>query len=202
MLVFPQPARLMNYLQFIASLIHSLAWPAAVIVLAAAFRKPLKELFQNLNRFKYGKVEIDFRRELDQLETYAKTIDLKPPPKQISAEPRTAEQILNEAAQLTADFPEPAVALGWTAIEHELGAAMMRLGLRSDHPSPSRQIEALRKDAHLDNETFEILQRMRNLRNMALHGGAIPGISSGEAVEFLAFAAGVVQRLQDISSKK
>jgi len=79
---------------------------------------PVKELLQNLNRFKYGKIEIDFRRELDHLETYAKSIDLKPAPKSVSGEPRTAEQILNEAARLTTDFPEPAVGLGWTAIEH------------------------------------------------------------------------------------
>jgi hypothetical protein len=58
----------MNYLQFIASLIHSLAWPATIVALAAIFRKPLRDLLQHLDRFKYGKVEIDFRRELDQVE--------------------------------------------------------------------------------------------------------------------------------------
>ncbi len=192
----------MNYLQFIASLIHSLAWPAAVIVLAAVFRMPLRELLRNLSRFKYGKVEIDFRRELDQLEAFAKTIDLKPAPKQISAAPRTAEQILNEAERLTADFPEPAVGLGWTAVEHELRAAATRLGLPPDYQSPGRQIEELRKAGHFDSETYEILRRMRNLRNMAVHGAAPSRINSDEAREFLALAAGVVQRLKEIDPKK
>jgi len=192
----------MNYLQFIASLIHSLAWPATIVVLAAIFRKPLRELLQHLDRFKYGKVEIDFRRELDQIEAYARTIDLKPAPKQISAGPRTAEQILADAERLAADFPEPAVGLGWTAIEQELTSRTARLGLSSDLPSPGRQIETLRKAGQLDDETYEILRRMRNLRNMAVHSsGAHGGISSDEVREFLALAAGVVRRLREISLK-
>ena len=192
----------MNYLQFIASLIHSLAWPATIVVLAAIFRKPLRDLLQHLDRFKYGKVEIDFRRELDQIEAYARTIDLKPAPKQISPGPRTAEQILADAERLAADFPEPAVGLGWTAIEQELTSGTARLGLSSDFPSPGRQIEALRKAGQLDDETYEILRRMRNLRNMAVHGSAAyGGISSDEVREFLALAAGVVRRLREISLK-
>jgi hypothetical protein len=191
-----------NYLQFIASLIHSLAWPAAVIVLAALFRKPLKALLLNLSRFKYGNVEINFRHELAQIEAYAKTIDLKPVPRQISSEPRTAEQILNEAARLIDDFPEPAIALAWTAVEHELKSAATRLGLPSDYHSSGRYIDALQRHGYLDKETHEILRRIQNLRNMAVHGGAAPAtISSDEAREFVALTAAIVQRLKEIAPR-
>jgi hypothetical protein len=109
---------------------------------------------------------------------------------------------LADAERLAADFPEPAVGLGWTAIEQELTSGTARLGLSSDFPSPGRQIETLRKAGQLDDETYEILRRMRNLRNMAVHGSAAyGGISSDEVREFLALAAGVVRRLREISLK-
>ncbi len=88
------------------------------------------------------------------------------------------------------------------AVEQELTSAATRLGLPADYSSQGRLIEALRKSGDLGYETYEILRRMRNLRNMAVHGRAVPGISPDEAREFLAFAAAVIQRLQEIGRLK
>ena len=58
----------MGALGFIASVIDSLAWPAVVVILVLALQAPLDKLLPELKRFRYGEVEIDFGREVRELE--------------------------------------------------------------------------------------------------------------------------------------
>lgn len=193
----------MVYLQFIAALVHSVAWPVSAIVLAALFRIPLKELLLKLNRFQYGNVEIDFGRELAQIESYAKTLDLRPSTRPKSAAKlRTAEQTLDDAARLIDDFPEPALALAWTAIEEELMSAIMRLAASADYPpynSSLKNMKLLREQGYIDGQIYQLLDRMRNLRDAAVHGGAVTTIGSDEAREFVSLAGAVLERLKRIT---
>lgn len=48
----------MTTLEFIASLVGSLAWPAALVVVALLLRKYLPELFRALKRVKFSGVEL------------------------------------------------------------------------------------------------------------------------------------------------
>lgn len=192
----------MDWLQFLASLAGSLAWPATVVVAVVVLRNQLRRVLLTLTRLRYKDLELDFGRELKEVEKKARAIDVKPagPPPRAIAAAKDSAQILAEAERLAEDFPEPAVALAWAAVEEELMSAVMRLAISPDYPphnSALRNARLLLDQRAIDENTLDILNRMRNLRNVAVHGGAGPtGVSPDEAREFIALARGVVEKLR------
>lgn len=190
----------MDWLQFIASLIKSLVWPTTLLVLVVLFRVQVGKVLLRLTRLKYKDLELDFGRELKQLEKEAKAIDIAPQPqKSIAPAKRDSSQLLQEAVQLAPNFPEPAVAVAWQAVEDELMQAVMRLATSPDYPahnSALKNAELLKAQNAVDQRTLELLNRMRNLRNMAVHGGHATPITTDESLEFIALARGVVEKLQ------
>ncbi len=192
-------------LGFIASIIDSLAWPAAIVILLLILQSPLRKLLLELTRFRYGDVEIDFGRAIQRLEDRAKLTGLRLParPARPKTEIRDSSQIIADAARLAGDFPEPAVGLAWTAVEHELMQAVMRLAISADYPpynAPLKNIALLHDQGYLDRETRELLDRMRNLRNAAVHTAReISRISPDEAREFIALTEAVTWKLKSLT---
>ena len=193
----------MNALEFISSLIDSIVWPAAIIVLVFAFRAPLRKVLQELSGLRFGDFEMDFGPGIKRIGDQAKKIGLESPKRPISARAGTLDssQIIADALQLTREFPEPAVILAWTAVEHELLQAIMRLAISPDYPaynSAHKNIMILREQGYLDRDTCEILDGMRNLRNAAAHP-AIAGarVLSNEAAEFVVLTGAVTERLKN-----
>jgi hypothetical protein len=192
----------MDWLQFLASLAGSLAWPATIVIAVVVLRNPLRRLLLTLTRLRYKDLDLDFGRELREVEKKARAIDVKPTgpaPRDIAA-PKDSAQILDEAERLAEDFPEPAVALAWSAVEVELMSAVIRLAIAPEYPphnSALRNARLLLDQRAIDENTLDILNRMRNLRNVAVHGGAgLTGVSPDEAREFVALARGVVEKLR------
>jgi uncharacterized protein YutE (UPF0331/DUF86 family) len=189
-----------DWLQFIASLIKSLVWPTTLLILVVLFRVQVGKVLLRLTRLKYKDLELDFGRELKQLEKEAKAIDIAPQPqKSIAPTKRDSSQLLQEAVQLAPNFPEPAVAVAWQAVEDELMQAVMRLAISPDYPahnSALKNAELLKAQDAIDQRTLELLNRMRILRNMAVHGGHVTPITTDESLEFIALTRGVVEKLQ------
>jgi hypothetical protein len=190
-------------LQFIAEIVDSIAWPVTVVALIYLLRRPLGELLRDVSKFRYGDFELDFGREISALEDKAKTAGLVvPAAKTPKRHPPNSDQIISDAQRLAVDFPGPAVGLAWTAVERELIQAVMRLKISADFPpynSPLRSIVMLGKQGYLDKESQEILDRMRKLRNAAVHPGAdLMRISSDEAQEFITLTEGVTAKLKSL----
>lgn len=194
----------MSWLQFLASVIGSIAWPATVIVVVIILRDQLRRVILTLTRLKYGNLEIEFGRELKELEKKAKALDVVRPvlPRPTPPTPRNAVQLLADAETLAEDFPGPAVVLAWSAVEAEILSAETRLGLArgiSLRQRPGLRIAQLLLDQGLiDSDTYDVLRRLRDLRNLAAHGPQTETISTGQAREFIAFAQGVVEKLQKL----
>ncbi len=196
----------MNAFEFIASVVDSLAYPAAIIIVVLALRAPIGKLLPELKRFRYGKVEIDFGQEVRKLEDRARTVGLRLPERPVPArmEFRESAQIIDDAVRLAAEFPEPAVGLAWTAVEHEMTQAAARLDLAPDDrrfKAPVRTIALLHERGYLDDDTRGLLDRMRNLRNAAVHlaGGAVR-ITPDEAREFIALSEAVSGKLKELKA--
>jgi len=80
-------------------------------------------------------------------------------------------------------------------------SAVVRLAISPDFPphnSAIKNAELLKEQKAIAQPTLELLNRMRNLRNMAVHGGHGTSITTDEAVEFLALARGVVEKLRTL----
>ena len=192
----------MGILQFIASLAASFAWPITVLALAILLRIPLTRLLLALTHLKYKNIELDFGEQLRELERQAKEINIAPKKlKAISETKRDSLQLLEEAARIVEeDLPQAAIVIAWQAVEAELASAIMRLALSPDYPpynSALKNAETLREQKAIDARTFLLLGRMRNLRNMAVHG-VDTQITSREATEFVAIARGVIEKLKTL----
>ena len=91
----------MGILQFIASLAASFAWPITVLALAILLRIPLTRLLLALTHLKYKDIELDFGKQLRELEKQAKEINIAPKKlKAISETKRDSLQLLEEAARI------------------------------------------------------------------------------------------------------
>ena len=164
----------MSTLAFLSSVVESTSWPIAVIVLVFLLRKPVSNLVPNLRRIRYGKMEFNFGTELQKLGGKAKTAGLHIPERSQLQQvvPRTAEDSISDAARLAEEFPEPAVGVAWLAVEHELMQAVMRLAISADYPPYNAAIKnvlLLHENGYIDEETRVVLERMRQLRNAAVH---------------------------------
>ena len=194
----------MNTLDFLSSIIASVSWPIAIIVLVYLLRNPIGKLIPNLQRIRYGKVEFDFGVELRELEGKAKTAGLRiheGSPLRHAA-PRTAEDSMADALRLVEEFPEPAVGVAWLAVENELSQVVGRLAISADYPaynSAIRNITILHEHGYIDEETRGVLDRMRRLRNAAVH--AIRDhdeITTGQARAFVTLAEAVARSIRKI----
>src|SRR5690606_37380784 len=59
---------LMNFLEFIASLVDSLAWPGVVCVFLWTFQERIGSLLPRLVRFKHKDTELEFSEAIERLE--------------------------------------------------------------------------------------------------------------------------------------
>lgn len=194
----------MGTLDFLSSIIASVSWPIAIIVLVYLLRSPIGKLIPNLQRIRFGKAEFDFGVELQELEGKAKTAGLRVHEGSLlrQAAPRTAEDSIADAVRLVEEFPEPAIGVAWLAVEHELGQAVGRLAISADYPaynSAMRNIILLNEHGYIDEETRGVLDRMRRLRNAAVHAVRDhDGITTGQAREFVAVAEAVARSIREI----
>ena len=193
-----------NWLGFIASVVDSVAWPAVLVIILLVIRSPLLDLLKEIKRVSYGDMQIDFGRELQELEDKARNAGLN-----VKAQPKSSEimapdawRIIAEATQLADTLPGPAIVLAWTSIEYELMQAVMRLAISADSPgykSVLKNIELLHSEGYIDAETQELLQKLRKLRNVAAHPRQErSAIFSHDAREFVALAQAIIDRLKEL----
>ena len=213
----------MNWLQFFASIISSLAWPVAVVILVFLLRKPLTQILIALTRvknLKFKDFELDFGTELQDIKrTVANAAPIEQA-EQTSKEERdstsaqtgpSSEQQLvtntyiTEAIQLTSSgFSEAAVLVAWKAVEEALMNAALRLDLTHSGRaaiSPGRNIDLLRAEGYIHTSTAEVLNRMRKLRNTAAHSSSEQGkVSGDDAIEFTDLASTLTETLNGLKN--
>jgi hypothetical protein len=167
----------MSWMEFIASLVSSLAWPATVVVAVVLLRRPLTKGLRTgvLRRLKAGPggVELEWDRALEEAKT--ELAEEQPPADaltdQVSGE--TAADFLEEMRQLASISPEAAVMESYRRLEHEL-----RPLLEARVPAPSQRrrwgsLVALARQAVklniLKPRDVDVLNDLSALRNAAAH---------------------------------
>lgn len=191
----------MDVLQFVSSIISSLAWPVTLIVLVWMLRDPIQRVLLTITKLQYKELRVDFGRELKELEKKAEAIAVKPSRHAALPPPERKEpnQTLEDAERLLDVFPEPAVALAWSAVETALSNAITQFAASTDflpHDSTSI-VRRLAEQGVIDSDTADVINRLRNLRYIAVHGGGIP-VTTDEVREYLAIARGVVGKLNTL----
>lgn len=151
----------MSILEFLASIINSLAWPMLVGFCVYILRVPAGKLIARISKFKYGELEAEFREVLD---------DIKPIESKVSerAQLEQRESISIDLEELADVSPRAAVMEAWILVEK----ATAEFCEAHDLP-PRISYQGLfraSKEKNLDIEHLQTAyQEMRLLRNKAAH---------------------------------
>ncbi len=179
----------MEILNFVAALVDSLAWPAALVTVLVLFRRPLRALLPNLNRLRYKGLEVEFGQELAAVRQQIK--------------PATDAKKL-QADQEAADYyravgetsPRTAIIEAWIGMETSAISSVRTLDLIPPDgavPFP-KLLTALRHGELLSERGAQALGRLRNLRNAAAHD---PDLEIGEEAvdEFIELTRSIGEKI-------
>lgn len=184
----------MNWLEFFSSLVASVAWPVAVIVLVAILREPLKGLVPLLQRMKYKDFEMEFGRKLAEAREDAAVDDEL----LIDAELTPEETRIIELARVS---PRAAVTEAWRWVElASLDTARKLLG--EEFRNKTFTFQAMRKleqDDRMDRGALALMRDLRGLRNDAVHSPDF-AISLEAALEYAQMARQLVGYLKTVGS--
>ncbi len=179
----------MDALEFIASIVASVAWPLAAVAALFMIRKPLAALATVLRRLKYGDVEISFEKEFKELEA-SRAAALPPGPQ---AAPVLTEQL----ARLAEISPSAVIIETWHQVAKAAVVALVQhnLPLPPDHvKNPTAVEEALRAAGILNGPQVDLLRRLRTIYGYAARDSdflAAPGM----ALDYAATARDLIEVL-------
>lgn len=169
----------MDWLQFVSSIVGSLAWPAAIVAVVALLRDPLGKLVPLIRTLKYKEWQIDVGQELEAVkESVEATADQ---PDERAEEPTPAFR------QLAKIEPRAAVLSAWAPVELALKDLGMKSGVYKLGMPIYLVAESLSKAGVLDDTTYDALGRLKRIRNEAVHLAPISydeAISMGELCEW------------------
>ncbi|WP_177325204.1 hypothetical protein [Pseudomonas umsongensis] len=156
----------MDWLQFFSSIVASIAWPAAVVMLACLMRNPLAKLIPLIRTLKYKDLQIDIGEQLEAVR------------EQVGAEGETPEIVTQEPPlsfqSLAKADPRAAVLSAWIPVEIELNDIARKMGFEASSAIrrpmiPINMIRYLFEQNLVDRLTYETLEKLRRIRNTAVH---------------------------------
>jgi uncharacterized protein YutE (UPF0331/DUF86 family) len=176
----------MNWMEFLASLVSSLAWPVTAVVVAIMLKNPITETLRDagLKRFKVGPLELElWDRKLQEVRTEVEGQAQIAVQEHLSPNDTPAEELAQDALglfgqieQLSRISPKAAILESYRQLEEELRPLLEdRLRMRSseDRRRRPRSLGALAREANradvLDAADLDIINDLSALRNAVAH---------------------------------
>lgn len=181
----------MDWLEFVASLVASTAWPALLLAIALLFKDRISELFPLLRSVRYRDFQADFGEKAagvaEKVEQNApeQAIDVdllrvlganQVLPGEVNAAPRSLpdsiDQKLDRIAWVAQASPRAAILESWL----ELEGSLLELAIRADviekdarRPRTFELFGKLHKNGVVDPWFGDLYKQLRRLRNEAAH---------------------------------
>jgi hypothetical protein len=183
----------MGWLSWSASVVHSLAWPVAAVVIAFIFRAQISGLLDKIRRLTWGDKVVDFAGELDQIEA---AIRIDAPPRSEPSE-RSRPLLGDERFEaLLAISPAAAILDAWVPTEmliEELTEGLSPSGRRGRR-STSQHLDILVEAGVITQSVAALTRQLLALRNAAAHGGAV---TAADAYRFRDLSDEMIDRLEE-----
>lgn len=177
----------LSFLEFLASVIDSLAWPVLVGFIVFLLRSPVAKLLDRLSRFKYKDLEAEFRDKLEDLKASSET----EPAGESSVDPSANSISLQELAEVS---PRAAIMEAWIKIERATENYLVSSGLEKKY-----SYQGLRRLPNNYKDPIEHIltayQELRLLRNKAAHASDFE-LNTGSAQEYVQVSNYVVRELK------
>jgi hypothetical protein len=212
----------MDWLQFIASVIGSLAWPAAAVILGFMFREQVRKLLDKMKSLKApGGIEAAFEQEARELIVQATTRSATRPatPEEVAQKHEAQKENLERLLTMKdlkpsewispdedwlevnprLDRPSSAILRCWFALEELMGGIIREANVpRVGAPEGGYGYYAhsLYAADIIDKQTADTLKRMRSLRDQLIHSELEP--SREAAVDYYVATRKLIAILQPI----
>jgi hypothetical protein len=181
----------MDWLQFLASVIGSLAWPAAIVLIVLLLRRELVQILRRLRRLKYSDAEAEFGEKLEEVE---EDIAELPVPPKLPPKKEFRDQYIDDLDRFSNNS---AVFVSWLEVESAiLNLARAAKLLETNMPAP-RAAQLLLKRELIDPATYRAIRELLELRNIAVHPNDARIVSKDEADRFKKLADRVAAVLED-----
>ena len=160
----------MDWLTFLSKIIDSLAWPVLVGYLFYLFRNDLPKIVKYVRKLKYKEWEMEFGESVRELEQETKHA-IPEPPETISISGQEQEQLRERLYSIAEFAPRAAILEAWLQVEAAAVDAVKKKGILSfkSMPGPMRLRDYLIKSELLNKEQVNIFEKLRVLRNEAVH---------------------------------
>ncbi len=159
----------MNWLDFISSLVASLAWPVTLLIVLFWLKDNLQSLFPFIERFKYKDFEVQFRAAVKEIAEESKTALLAPEPE----EEEQPTDIRDQLFQLAEVSPRTAILEAWLHVESWAVRRVQMLGKvptdKLKNMAPLRLGKLLQDYKILAPNQMHMFHQLRDLRNKAVH---------------------------------
>lgn len=193
----------MDWKQFIASIVGSVAWPIAIMVIAAMFRKQLVALLRRLGELTLpGGYKITFKEHLEDTSAALREVVQEKPEGLPPGRDTDFVLYSTNYDALLLDRLTPTAQL--MVAYAEVLALIEELRVKFEFPtntSPLTVIKKLHDKGRISASMVEALQNLMKARNAALHLPAT-GVEVGEAVQFVAQAKLIGDVLRGIRDRK
>ena len=181
----------MSALQFVAAIVNSLAWPAAVVIAAVLLREELRGAFRRIRRLKFPGGEATFAALApyeQALAVAAKNADSAEDTAVVRREV-TAFGVLEE---LAATAPAQAIINAWGLLEYQLNDVSDRIAPNQPHGWPQVAVNLER----LDNWPLlsPAIGELRRLRDYTVESSWPP--STADAVRYVSLAQDLATTLR------
>ena len=180
----------MDTFTLISKLAEYLAWPLATCILVFMLKADIGKALSNIRKLKHKGTEIDFGKELKDTAAAASQADDLP----------KSDSSNDDNGELALLSPRGAVIESWLNVENALHEFALLHGIEVDRKKPFRiqdiKMHNLNFNA-LGKGTIAILERLRRLRNEAVHLQD-SNISPESAKEYQSLSKRVIQALQQV----
>lgn len=170
----------MDTLTFTVEMTKSLGWPTAALAIVLVFRRPLLELLTLVRKVKYKDIEVELaKKEISEARELAVQKDGG------NYDVLTFLE-LEHFKQLADISPRAAITEAWSRLEASIYEVAKVAGIDARPPgmSFSGLLETLKSSGAIDTAILRIIEKMRAIRNKAVHIQT-EGLSASDAIDYV-----------------
>ncbi len=166
----------MTWTEAIVEIVHTLAWPAVVLLSIFALRKPLTQLIPLARKVTYKDLEIEFGQKLKAAAEQAR-----------GAFPEIDQDERSRLIASTEHLPNAAILEAWTAVETATERLIRSRKPDADLNSDTRyklMEEILVGEEIIDIKKGKLFNELRQLRNKVAHAADFQ-VAQSEAIQYI-----------------
>lgn len=170
----------MDWKQFLASIVGSLAWPVAAVVVVYVFKDQLRLLIGRIKKVGAGGWNVELSEKVEEAVDAGKLVQAEKgivAPDVIGLDPTLL--------QLAKSFPEAALIQSFKELEAQILEIRARLPDGRPYRNLYEVMKVLEKSQLIPASAVALFQRLREARNAAAQGKTEEELSSSEALDLI-----------------